>query len=351
MESAAVSYSLVSAFIAVALLIAGAALLAILIVAWMLSRRVSDPGRRQVEPDLIKEAEKGYIDLAAWSSLQRERFIVRSPFGYGLACEWLCAPGNKPPKGTESSGTTRTHPVAVIAHGHGYDRAGSAKYAAMFLESGWDAIIYDHRACGDSGGSGTTMGYYESGDLGAIIEALRMRLGAHTPIGAMGESMGAATVLLFAAQNPGALAFAIADCSYSDLPTQLAFLLKADYRLPAFPFMAIADFITRLRLGYSWQELSPRKAIEAAGGLPGLPLLIIHGEDDDYVPPAMAKELAAVKREPVELMMVPGARHAKSWETDREGYARKVKDFIGRIAINDELDRSDTWSIWQPKSL
>ncbi len=333
MESAAASYSLVSALIAAALLVAGTALLAIFIVARMLSRRVSDPGRRQVEPDLIKEAEKGYIDLAAWSSLPRERFIVRSHFGYDLACEWLCAPGNEPPRAKELSETTPPRPLAVIAHGHGYDRAGSAKYVGMFLESGWDAIIYDHRACGDSGGEGTTMGYYESRDLGTIIEALRMRVGADTPIGAMGESMGAATVLLFAAQKPGALAFAIADSSFSDLPTQLAFRLKADYRLPAFPFMTIADFLTKLRLGYSWQELSPRKAIEAAGGLPGLPMLIIHGEDDDYVPPAMAKELAAVKREPVQLMMVPGARHSKSWETDRESYARRVKDFIGRIAL------------------
>ncbi len=334
-----------SAFIIVTALFVGFAILAVFLVAMMLSRRVSDPGRRKVEPDLIVEAEKGYIDLAAWSSLPRENFIVRSPFGYDLACECLCAPGNEPPRGTEISETTRTRPIAVIAHGHGYDRAGSAKYVSMFLESGWDAIIYDHRACGDSGGSGTTMGYYESRDLGAIIEAVRTRVGAKTPIGAMGESMGAATVLLYASREPGSIAFAIADCSFSDLSTQLAYRLKADYHLPVFPFMTVANFLTKLRLGYSWHDVSPRKSLEAAGGLPGLPLLIIHGEDDDYVPPAMAKELAAVKREPVELYMVPGARHAKSWETDREGYARKVKDFIGRIAIYDELGRSDPWSI------
>jgi len=200
----------------------------------------------------------------------------------------------------------------------------------IFLDSGWDAIIYDHRACGDSGGSGTTMGHYESHDLGAVIEAVRIRVGGGIPIGIMGESMGAATVILFAAREPGAVAFAIADCSFSDLPAQLAFVLKAEYHLPAFPFIPLASFLTRLRLGYSWREVSPRRAIAEAGGLPGFPMLIIHGEADDYVPPAMASELAAVKREPVELMLVPGAGHAMSWETDRDAYTQRVKDFIGR---------------------
>ncbi len=335
-----------TAFIAAIALAALLALLALIGIAMALSRRVSDPGRRQVEPDLIAEAEKGYFDLAWWRALTRETFSARSPLGYDLACEWLCAPGNRPPTGTDPAGTAQARPVVVIAHGYAFNRSGSAKYAGIFLESGWDVIIYDHRACGDSGGSGITMGFYESGDLGAVIETARARLGAKAAIGAMGESMGAAAVLLYAAREPGALAFAIADCGFSDLVTQLAFRLKADYRLPAFPFLALAGFFTELQLGYRWANVAPRKAIEKAGGLPGLPLLIIHGEADDYVLPSMARELAAAKRGPLELMMVPGARHAKSWDTDRENYTRRVREFIGRYA---EAPRSLSRQAAQPE--
>jgi fermentation-respiration switch protein FrsA (DUF1100 family) len=317
-------------FITVAALVAAIILLALLIAARMLSRRVSDPGRREVEPDIVADAEKGFFDLAAWRALPREKFSVRSPYGYELACEWLCAPGNQPPAGTASAGTASARPVVVIAHGHSWDRAGSAKYVGIFLDSGWDAIIYDHRACGDSGGSGTTMGHFESHDLASLVEAVRARVGGVTPIGVMGESMGAATVILYAAREPGAVAFAIADCSFSDLPTQLAFRLKADYRLPAFPFLPLANLLTRLRLGYSWHDVSPRRALEEAGGLPGFPMLIIHGDADVYVPPYMAGEIASAKQQPMELMMVQGAGHAMSWETDREAYTSRIKDFIGR---------------------
>jgi len=317
----------VSVFIVAAALVAALAITAILVVAGMLSRRVSDPGRREVEADLVADAEKGFFDLAAWKALPRERFSVSSPMGYELACEWLCPPGTRPPAG---AGAEPSRPLVVIAHGHSWDRAGSAKYVGIFLDLGWDALIYDHRGCGDSGGAGTTMGHYESRDLGAVIQAARARVGPATPIAAMGESMGAATVLIYASRAPEKLAFVIADCGFSDLLSLLAFRLKADYRLPAFPFLALARLLTRLRLGYDWRAVSPRREIEEAGGLPGLPLLIFHGEADDYVPPVMARELASVKREPVELVLVPGAGHAMSWETDREAYAERVRAFIGR---------------------
>jgi len=48
-----------------------------------------------------------------------------------------------------------------------------------------------------------------------------------------------------------------------------------------------------------------------SGGLPGLPLLILHVEADDYVPPAMARELAEVKCE--------------------DAYTRRVKDFYREV--------------------
>lgn len=42
-----------------------------------------------------------------------------------------------------------------------------------------------------------------------------------------------------------------------------------------------------------------------------MPLLILHGEADDYVPPAMARELAEVKCE--------------------DAYTRRVKDFYREV--------------------
>jgi len=313
--------------------IAFSAGLAVFLVARRLARIASDPGRRNVEADILVDAGKGYFTLDAWRALDRRTFTVATPRGYDLACEWVSAHGRATPDTETVAGAAR--PVVVIAHGHSWDRAGSVKYALMFLELSWDAVIFDHRGCGDSGGSGTTMGYFESLDLALVIAAVRAHVGPGLPVGALGESMGAATVLLHAARDPG-LAFAVADSSFSDLRELFAHRLRADYHLPAFPVLDVAELLTRMRLGYSYRAVSPRRVLEEASraggtGLP--PLLIIHGLVDDYVPPSMARELAAAAGGRAELFLVPGAGHAKSWATDRVAYRRAVAAFLIRNGL------------------
>ena len=59
-----------------------------------------------------------------------------------------------------------------------------------------------------------------------------------------------------------------------------------------------------------------------------LPILLIHGEADDFVPCSMSREIAAACAGPVRLETFPGAGHGGSYLSDPERYRAVVLDFL-----------------------
>lgn len=50
-----------------------------------------------------------------------------------------------------------------------------------------------------------------------------------------------------------------------------------------------------------------------------MPVLIVHGMDDPYVPSRFSEELYQAAREPKRLLLVPGGTHNNSMSLGREG--------------------------------
>ena len=61
-----------------------------------------------------------------------------------------------------------------------------------------------------------------------------------------------------------------------------------------------------------------------------MPVLLIHGEDDHFVPLRMARENLNACHSPCELLVVPGADHAMSYYMDKETYEAAVRRFWQR---------------------
>lgn len=305
--------------------IAGAVLLLVLVVSALLSLKVSDLPRVDREAELRKETEKGYIDLDAWNGLAKKEFCFDSPRGYRL--EGIRV---QTPTPAFSADGKRLRRVMVFCHGHGYCLVGSIKYIDRFLALGYDAVLYDHRASGRSGGTHIGMGFFEKEDLAALLALLRAEYGSGALIGTHGESMGGATVLLQAAMSDPP-DFVIADCPFSDLRQELAYRLKIENRLPAFPFVALASLITRLRAGYFYGQVSPLREIAAHDGLAAVPVLFMHGGSDAYIPNGMSRRLFEAKKGITDFCIVEGAGHGASVVTDRVLYEKTVDRFLSRI--------------------
>jgi fermentation-respiration switch protein FrsA (DUF1100 family) len=58
-----------------------------------------------------------------------------------------------------------------------------------------------------------------------------------------------------------------------------------------------------------------------------IPILFIHGTDDTFVPIRMTYENYKACSAPKELLVVPGAIHAQSYDKEKEKYEAAIRDF------------------------
>ena len=70
------------------------------------------------------------------------------------------------------------------------------------------------------------------------------------------SSMGAATVLMAAGEQPENLKGVIADCGFTSALEEFRHVLHEYYHLPAFPFLPVASAICKLRAGYTFAQCS-----------------------------------------------------------------------------------------------
>jgi hypothetical protein len=70
----------------------------------------------------------------------------------------------------------------------------------------------------------------------------------------------------------------------------------------------------------------------AALGRVTTPILLIHGDRDEVVPPAMGRALAASVGARAELWIIGGAGHNETYDAGGEEYVRRFHDFVARHA-------------------
>lgn len=90
-----------------------------------------------------------------------------------------------------------------------------------------------------------------------------------------------------------------------------------------------------VRRHYPWvpSALVPRAFDNLATlGRVGVPVLLIHGDRDEIVPPAMGRALAARAGAPAELWLIDGAGHNDTYDVGGGAYVRRFLDFVARHA-------------------
>ena len=210
---------------------------------------------------------------------------------------------------------------------HGYrgtalrDFCGGNKLAR---ESGQNTLVVDQRAHGNSGGTAITFGIRERWDCRSWVEYANKRFGADAPILLCGVSMGAATVLMASELDlPDNVIGIIADCPYSSPEAIIRKVCREDMHLPASLTMPFVRLGARLFGHFDLREADAVSAVRQTD----IPILLIHGEDDRFVPCDMSREIFDACSGYKVLRTFPGAGHGLSYIVDTHGYEQAVSQF------------------------
>ena len=218
---------------------------------------------------------------------------------------------------------------------HGYrgtalrDFCGGNKLAR---ESGQNTLVVDQRAHGKSGGTTITFGIRERLDCLCWAEYANQRFGSDTPVFLSGVSMGAATVLMASElELPTNVVGIIADCPYSSPEAIIRKVCREDMHLPPVLVMPFIRLGARLFGHFDLKETSAVQAVRNTN----IPILLLHGEDDRFVPCDMSREIFDACTGEKTRITFPGAGHGLSYIVDTETYSEAVSRFVSQCLQND----------------
>jgi uncharacterized protein len=259
----------------------------------------------------------GFLNYKRYSKLYSEEVSINSKYGYRLYGTYI--KNDKPSRNT-----------IIILHGIGCSRWTSMKYADIYLDKGFNVLVYDSRGYGESGGGITTFGFYEKHDLDSWVDFISAKY-ADGIIGVHGESMGGATALLHSKINEEnkRVSFYVVDSTYSDLKELGRKFLKESISktyLSTFVYYYTGfyvDLVTFVRGKFLITRISPIKAIENVS----TPIMFIHGKKDEFVPSSMSQQLYEAKKG-IKSIYISPSDHVHSIDVNGYEYAKRVYSFI-----------------------
>lgn len=214
---------------------------------------------------------------------------------------------------------------------HGFQSSGEGDFSCILKEyysMGFNLLVIDQRASLQSQGDYLTMGVQERWDVRSWCIWLLQRMGERHRVVLDGISMGGATVLMAAGLDlPPNVVGVIADCPFTSPRDIFEHVMRTSIKLPTWLLWG-ADLCCRLMAGFSIDGARTTDALRQSN----LPLLIAHGEADDFVPHHMGVEsFRAAVTDDKQLILVPEAGHGMSYLVDREQLQAALVAFLDRL--------------------
>ncbi len=267
-------------------------------------------GKRQT----LEEAfawQTGRYDTSFYAEIEKNDYEIESYDGYKIHVELL--------KNPEESDK-----YIIISHGYTDNRMGALKYAPMYLELGYNCVIYDLRGHGENEETFTTYGIREGKDIYELVKDTRDRYENIEQLGLHGESLGAASTITSLKYKPE-VDFVVADCGFSDINNVLKKGIK-NAHMPGV-VLGLADIGARIRYHYSLKKMNPIEALEKNE----IPILFIHGKEDDFIEPKNSEDMAETTKGYKEIYLIDGAGHAESVLVAPDVYKEHVKKYLENI--------------------
>ena len=198
----------------------------------------------------------------------------------------------------------------IYLHSHGSNRSEALPLLGPMGDLGVDLMCFDFAGSGYSSGSYTTLGLWESEDLRAVIAEAKNVFGAEQ-IALWGRSMGAATAILFAADNPNSVEYLVLDSPFTDIE-QLVRDIGNNYTalgkyLAGFFFNLVRDDIKQ-EIGV---DLSLIRPLEACSKIT-IPAAFIIADGDTMVTPQRIQQMFNKMNSVQKRMLVIQGTHSSS---------------------------------------
>lgn len=211
--------------------------------------------------------------------------------------------------------------IALLLHGIRDDRTFMLSRALFLNRLGFTVVLIDLPAHGESEGETISFGHYEGGGVAAVVAYLKARY-SHERIGVIGESLGAASIVLSGCANE--IHAIVLESMYTTIERAIACRLRNKFGALGLLLFPLLLAMLRLRVKVHPSQLRPASKMSSIQ----VPMMIVGGEEDHLSTPEENQELFSHANEPKELWLVKGAGHTNYHHFCPQTYEAKVGNFL-----------------------
>lgn len=212
--------------------------------------------------------------------------------------------------------------IIVLAHGWGRNRDRMVQRARMFAHWGFTTVIHSSR---DHGGS-SPYRLMNALTMAEDIEAVLKWIGE--PVMLYGHSAGAAAAIIAAGRHPHTIRVLFLEACYAETKEGLLSLYRWFNRFFGIFFGPGILFWMELFYKGEIADLNPTRIAPSLG----MPVMIIHGENDRRFPLKFAQKLYnSFAPGQADLYIAKGVGHSDSSQT--RGYKDAIRSFLDRNGV------------------
>ncbi len=225
-------------------------------------------------------------------------------------------------------------PIELMFHGYrGTAERDLSVGIQRCFSMGRNALIVDQRTSGRSEGHVITFGVKEHRDCLSWIDFAMEHFGSDVQLVLTGISMGASTVLMAGMHElPKNVYYILADCGFSSAKSIIKKCAK-QIHLPAnflYPFIKLG---ARIFGHFDLEEITPEEAVKHCK----IPVVLIHGTDDSFVPAQMSQINYDACSAPKKLVNIPNAGHGIAYLLDPKTYIDALVEISEKAGLETKV--------------
>ncbi|MDO4902793.1 MAG: alpha/beta hydrolase [Limosilactobacillus sp.] len=268
--------------------------------------------------DRISKSDPLYSQKMWFKHAHKDKWTMKSASGnYRLVADYIPA-------------DHKTTKNVVILHGFMGRKEKMAEYGTMFHQLGYNVLMPDARAHGESQGKFIGYGWPERYDVRKWTKKLIAKNGQDSQVVIFGVSMGGATTMMTSGiQLPSQVKAFVEDCGYDSLNDELNYEAGNLYNIPTViraPLIGTLSLINRFENGFFTSQASATAMLKKNHR----PMMFIHGTKDTFVPTRMVYKNYRATQGPKKLWLVKNAPHAASFDKNPTEYPKQIERFLNQ---------------------